>query len=94
LRERVVLIRHALKNALILVIITVGIQVPIVIGGTVIIERIFALPGMGGLIVDAMGTRDYTIVSGVLLLFGAGVAVINLLVDLTYGFVDPRIHYK
>ena len=94
LRERAVLIRHALKNALIPVIITVGIQVPIVIGGTVIIERIFALPGMGGLIVDALQTRDYTIVSGVLLIFGAGVAVINLLIDLTYGYVDPRIHYK
>ncbi len=94
LRERAVLVRHALKNALIPVIITVGIQVPIVIGGTVIIERIFALPGMGSLIVDSLTTRDYTIVSGVLLLFGAGVAVINLLVDLTYGFVDPRIHYK
>ncbi|MBN1687394.1 MAG: ABC transporter permease [Spirochaetales bacterium] len=94
LRERAVLIRHALKNALIPVIITVGIQVPLVIGGTVIIERIFALPGMGGLIVDALQTRDYTIVSGVLLIFGAGVAVINLLIDLTYGYVDPRIHYK
>ena len=94
LKKWVVLIRHALKNALIPVIITVGIQVPILIGGTVIIERIFALPGMGMLMVESLAKRDYTIVSGVLLLFGAGVAVINLLVDLTYGFVDPRIHYK
>ena len=94
LKKRVVLIRHALKNALIPVIITVGIQVPILIGGTVIIERIFALPGMGMLMVESLAKRDYTIVSGVLLLFGAGVAVINLLVDLTYGFLDPRIHYK
>jgi peptide/nickel transport system permease protein len=94
LKERVILIRHALKNALIPVIITVGIQIPIVIGGTVIIERIFALPGMGSLIVDSLTTRDYTVVTGVLLLFGLGVAVINLLVDMTYGFLDPRIHYK
>ncbi len=94
LRERAVLIKHALKNALIPVIITVGIQVPLVIGGTIIIEQIFSLPGMGRLIVDSLITRDYTIVSGVLLLFGAGVALINLTVDLTYGFVDPRIHYK
>jgi peptide/nickel transport system permease protein len=94
LQKRVILIRHALKNALIPVIITVGIQVPILIGGTVIIERIFTLPGMGMLMVESLAKRDYTIVSGVLLLFGAGVAVINLLVDLTYGFIDPRIHYK
>lgn len=94
LKERVILVRHALKNALIPVIITVGLQVPIVIGGTVIIENIFNLPGMGNLIVDSLITRDYTIVSGVMLLFGVGVAVINLLVDLTYAFLDPRIHYK
>lgn len=94
LRERVILVRHALKNALIPVIITVGIQLETVLGGTVIIEQIFQLPGMGSLIVDSLITRDYTIVSAVLLIFGLGVALINLLVDLTYGFMDPRIQYK
>jgi len=94
LRERVIVIRHALKNALIPVIITVGIQLPLLIGGTVIIEQIFQLPGMGSLIVDSLIMRDYTIVTGVLLFFGVGVALINLMVDLTYGFLDPRIRYK
>jgi len=94
LKERVVVVRHALKNALIPVIITVGIQLPLTIGGTVIIEQIFQLPGMGSLVVDSLIMRDYTIVTGIMLFFGVGVALINLMVDLTYGFLDPRIRYK
>jgi len=94
LRERVVIIRHALKNALIPVITVIGWQVPVMIGGTVIIEQIFTLPGMGRLLIDATLLRDYTIVSGVTLIFAAVMVLINLMVDLTYGFLDPRIHYK
>ncbi|MBA7589705.1 Dipeptide transport system permease protein DppB [subsurface metagenome] len=94
LRERVVVIRHALKNALIPVITIIGWQVPVLIGGTVIIEQIFCLPGMGRLLIDATMKRDYTIVSGVMLIFAVGMVSINLIVDLTYGYLDPRVHYK
>jgi len=94
LRERVVVVRHALKNALIPVITIFGLQMPVMIGGTVIIEQIFCLPGMGRLIVDATLTRDYTVVSGVMLVFGVAMVTINLLVDLTYGFLDPRVRLR
>jgi peptide/nickel transport system permease protein len=94
LRERVVVLRHALKNALIPIVTIVGLQMPMLIGGTVIIERIFSLPGMGRLIIDAVQQRDYPLVSGVMLVFGLVLILINLMVDLTYGFLDPRVHYK
>jgi len=94
LRERVVIIRHALKNALIPVITVIGFQMPVMIGGAVIIEQIFCLPGMGRLLVNATLGRDYTVVSGIMLILGFGMVFINLMVDLTYGFLDPRIHYK
>ncbi len=94
LKERVVVIRHALKNALIPVITIIGLQVPIMIGGTVIIEQIFCLPGMGRLLIAATLQRDYTVVSGAMFFFGASLVIINLMVDLTYGFLDPRIRYK
>ena len=93
-RERVVILRHALKNALIPVITIVGLQVPGLIGGTVIIEQIFCLPGMGRLIVEATAVRDYTMISGVLLVFGTVMVVTNLMVDLTYAYLDPRVHYR
>jgi peptide/nickel transport system permease protein len=94
LRERVVTLRHALKNALIPVITVIGWQVPVLIGGTVIIEQIFCLPGMGRLLIDATLRRDYPIVSGVTLIFAAAVVLINLVVDIAYGFLDPRVHYR
>jgi len=94
LRERVVVIRHALKNALVPVTTIVGLQIPILIGGTVIIEQIFCLPGMGRLIIRSLQGRDYPTVSGVMLFFAVGLVLINLMVDLTYGFLDPRVHYK
>ena len=94
LRERVVVIRHTLKNALIPVITIIGIQLPILVGGTVIIEQIFMLPGMGLLIIGATLNRDYALVSGVMFIFAIALLLINLMIDLTYGFLDPRIHYK
>ena len=94
LRERLVVLRHGLKNALIPVVTYVGLWLPVLIGGTVIIERIFALQGMGYLIVDATEFRDYPIMSGVMLLFGLGTVFINLLVDITYGFLQPRVQYN
>ncbi|MBA7712614.1 Dipeptide transport system permease protein DppB [subsurface metagenome] len=94
LRERVVILRHALKNALIPVVTVVGQGLGVMIGGAVIIEEIFCLPGMGRLIVQAATVRDYTMISGALLFFAVGMMLINLMVDLTYGFLDPRVHYK
>ncbi len=94
LRERVVTTRHALKNALIPVITIMGLQVPIMIGGTVIIENIFNLPGMGRLVLNAILQRDQPIVSGVMLIFAVGIVSVNLMVDLTYGFLDPRVQFK
>jgi len=94
LKERVVVIRHTLKNALIPVISGVGLQVPVLIGGTVIIEQIFCLPGMGRLIIGALVGRDKELLCGVVLIFAALLVFVNLIVDLTYGFLDPRVQYK
>ncbi len=94
LKERVVILRHVLRNALIPVITVIGFQIPVIIGGTVIIEQIFVLPGMGRLLVQATILRDYPIVSGVMLIFGVGMVITNLVVDLTYSYLDPRVRYK
>ena len=94
LRERAVVMRHALKNSLIPVVILIGLQAPVLIGGVVIIEQIFNLPGLGRLMVEAVSYRDYTMIMGIMLFFGLGMVLINLIVDLTYSFLDPRIRYK
>jgi len=94
LMERVVVMRHALKNALIPVITIIGLQVPILVGGAVVMEQIFCLPGIGRLMLQAIVQRDYPVVSGVMLFFASGILLINLVVDLTYGFLDPRIRYR
>jgi peptide/nickel transport system permease protein len=94
LSERVVVTRHALKNALIPVVTIVGLQMPYIIGGTVIIEQIFALPGMGRLIMSAALNRDYSLVSGIMFIFAIVLVLINLMTDLTYAFLDPRVHYE
>ena len=94
LKEKAVIMRHALKNALIPVITIIGMQVPIILGGTVIIEQIFQLPGMGRLLIIGSQQRDYPMVSGIMLLFGFGMVLINLVVDLAYSYLDPRVRYK
>jgi len=94
LRESVVVIRHALKNALIPVVTIVGLQLPIIIGGAVIMEQIFVLPGIGRLMVDALGQRDYPIISGINIMMATVILLANLLVDLTYAWLDPRIRYR
>jgi peptide/nickel transport system permease protein len=94
LKEKIVIIRHALKNALIPVITLIGLQLPILIGGAVVMERIFVLPGLGLLMLEAIFQRDYPIVTGLMLILGAIVLVINLLVDLSYGFLDPKVRFR
>ena len=93
LKERVVVIRHGIKNALIPVVSLVGLQLPILVGGSVIMENIFNLPGLGRLMVQALSDRDYPVVSGINLFFATGVVGINLLIDLVYAVLDPRIRY-
>ncbi|MBU2645032.1 ABC transporter permease [bacterium] len=93
LKEKTIIIRHALKNALIPVITIIGLQIPILVAGLVIMEQIFALPGMGTLILESIYSRDYPIITGVMLLLGLFILVINVLVDLSYGFLDPKIRY-
>jgi len=94
LRERVVILRHALKNAFIPVITTVGVQLQVLVGGTVIIENIFVLPGMGRLIINGAMFRDQPLINGVLIFFGVVLVLVNLVVDLFYGFLDPRVRFE
>ena len=94
LSERLVVMRHALRNALIPVVTLIGLQAPILIGGAVIVEQIFVIPGMGLLLLDAISQRDYPIITGVSLVIGACVMLINLAVDLSYGLLDPKVRYR
>ena len=94
LRERTVVTRHAVKNALIPVVTLVGLQLPILVGGSVIMENIFNLPGLGRLMVNALNDRDYPVVSGINLFFATGVVGVNLMIDLIYPYLDPRIRYS
>ena len=93
LGEQAVIVRHALKNALIPVVTIVGQQFSLLIGGTVIVEFIFLLPGVGSLTLDAVLLRDYTMIQGAVLFFASVMVFMNLLVDLSYAWFDPRIRY-
>jgi peptide/nickel transport system permease protein len=94
LSEKLVVVRHALRNALIPVVTLIGLQAPLLIGGTIILEQIFGIPGMGNLLLDAVNTRDYPIITGVFLVVGVAVMLINLIVDLSYGLLDPRVRVR
>jgi len=93
LAERAIIIRHALKNAMIPVVTIVGLQVGALLGGAVITESIFVLPGVGKLAVDAIFSRDFPIIQGVVLFFSVVFLGVNLIVDVLYAFLDPRIHF-
>jgi len=94
LPERAIVLRHALKNAMIPVVTLVGLQTPLYIGGSVIIEAIFRLPGVGLFFFEALTRLDYPVVQSVNLIVAAMVVGLNLLIDLTYAFLDPRIRYR
>ena len=94
LRERTVVVRHALKNALIPVVTIVGLQTGNLIGGAVITEYVFGIPGVGRLVVDSIFSKDYPMVQGVVLLTAVVFVTVNLLVDVLYGYLDPRIRYS
>ena len=93
LRERVVVLKHSLKNAVIPVVTVLGLQISAILGGTVIFEQIFGLPGMGRFLFDAVNQRDYPVIQGVNLLIVTVVVVTNLIVDACYALLDPRIRY-
>jgi peptide/nickel transport system permease protein len=94
LGEKLVVARHALRNALIPVVTLIGLQAPLLIGGAVIMEQIFVIPGMGLLLLDAVSQRDYPVITGVFLIVGVAVMIINQLVDLSYGLLDPKVRYR
>lgn len=91
LTNRFILFRHALRPSSLSLITVIGLNIGILLGGTVVIEKIFALPGIGGLLIDSIGQRDYLVVQGVVLLIATSYVVINTVVDLVYAMVDPRI---
>jgi peptide/nickel transport system permease protein len=93
LKERTVIFRHALKNGLIPIITLSGMSVPIIVGGTVIIETVFNIPGMGRLAVASLLNQDYTYVQGIILIVGIAVVLANLIVEIAYGWADPRIRF-
>jgi peptide/nickel transport system permease protein len=88
-----VLVHHAFRNTLIPVVTVLGITLSLLVGGSVVIEQVFALPGIGRLIVQVILARDYPLVQGTMLLFGFAFVVINIIVDIIYTFVDPRVRY-
>jgi peptide/nickel transport system permease protein len=93
LRERTVIIRHGLKPGMIPVITVIGLQLSVLLGGAVIAEQVFALPGMGRSLLGAINRRDYALVQSYVLIFALVYLVMNLIVDLLYGYLDPRIRY-
>jgi peptide/nickel transport system permease protein len=94
LADRAVIVHHALKNAFIPILTLLGLQVSILVGGTVVLESIFVLPGMGRYLLEAVQARDYPVIQGLNLLFATVIVVSNLGVDMLYGWLDPRVRYS
>jgi peptide/nickel transport system permease protein len=93
LREQAVVIRHALRNALIPATTLLGLSIGRLMGGTVILEKVFALPGAGALLIDSIGARDYPVVQAATLIFASLVILINLITDVVYSVLDPRVRF-
>jgi peptide/nickel transport system permease protein len=94
LLERSVLFRHALRNSLLPVVSLAGLQLGYILGGAVIVETVFARPGLGRTIIMAIKSRDFPVVQGTVLILGISILLANLITDLSYAFIDPRIRYK
>ena len=94
LPQYVVTARHALKNAFIPVITVIGITTALSLGGSVVMERVFSMPGLGGFILEGMLSRDFPIVQSIVLFFAMAVIFVNLLIDISYGWFDPRVRYQ
>jgi len=93
LSKRVIILRHALKNAMLPIITVVAMNYAYMLGGSIVIEQVFALPGIGRLLIDAVNTRDFPVIQGILMIAAVIFLIINLLADLCYGIIDPRIKY-
>jgi len=91
--NRTVLIRHALRNASVPIVTIIGIGIALLIGGVVVTESVFNIPGLGRLTIDAVLRRDYPVIQGVILVFSGAYVIVNLLIDLSYTALDPRIRY-
>jgi peptide/nickel transport system permease protein len=94
LKRKIVIFKHALKNAMVPIITVVGLQFGVLLGGAVMTETIFSWPGLGKYLVDAIYARDFPIVQGGILFFAGVFVIVNLIVDLSYALVDPRIQYE
>ena len=93
LRERIVILRHSLKNSLIPVITLIGMGVGIIFGGSVLVEMVFAIPGVGSLLVSSIFGQDYVVVQAITFVIAVIVLIVNLIVDISYGWFDPRIRH-
>ena len=93
LTERTIIIRHAVRNGIIPVVTLAGMGIPMILGGQVIIETVFNIPGMGRLAVNALFSQDYAVTQGVVLIMSTMIVLSNLLVDISYGWIDPRVRY-
>jgi peptide/nickel transport system permease protein len=94
LGTRAVLLRHALRNALVPIVTVLGLQMGFLLGGVVITEQIFGLPGLGWTLLNGVYQRDYPVVQGTVMVFAVTFVLVNLLVDLVYTYLDPRIRYE
>lgn len=94
LRERQVILRHALRNAFIPIVTVIGLQVPVLISGTVVLENVFAIPGMGRYLLESISTRDYAVVQAIVLMLSVVVVSTNIVVDAIYAIIDPRVRYS
>lgn len=94
LAERIVIIKHTFRNALIPVVTMMGLQFGFLLGGSIVVETVFAWPGMGSLLVDSVTMRDYPVIQGLILLFSLEFILINIVVDVLYGLINPTIRYK
>ena len=93
LSEWIVIVKHTFRNALIPVVTMMGLQFGFLLGGSIVVEAVFAWPGMGSLLVDSVNMRDYPVIQGLILLFSTEFIVINIVVDVLYGLINPTIHY-
>jgi len=94
MRESIILFRHAFRNVMIPVVTVVGLQIAALLGGAIIIEQVFNWPGIGTLAISAISSRDFPLIQGIILFMGFVYVIVNILVDLLYGFIDPRIDYS
>ena len=93
LKERIVVVRHVLRNSLIPVVTYLGMEIPLLLGGAVVTEQVFSWPGIGKLLIQSIYARDYPVIMGITVIIALAVLIFNIITDLIYGLLDPRIRY-